>query len=354
MEYLRNTWYLAAWSNVIKPGELFPRTLLDRPVVFFRDAGGGVVALDDRCPHRFAPLSLGKLDGERLRCGYHGLEFDRCGACVHNPHGAGRIPPAAKVRTHPVVERYGGVWFWAGDEEPDTGLIPDFSQLDDETYVTRRDHLVMEAPYGLIIDNLLDCSHTSFLHDGVLGNAEMLPVRTEVVQDGTTVRVIRYAKSVPPPGMFDMLFRNDKQPVDTWTNFRWDPPSHLLLDAGVTAPGRPNAEGTGYFGTHILTPETTTTTHYHTAATRWGVQPGTESEEIRLKISDLRRFAFQQQDEPMIRAQHRNIQAFRSEELRPVPLETDKGVVRYQRIMDQLLAAERERRCSAASSGDGA
>lgn len=108
MEYLRNTWYLAAWSGDIKPGELFPRTLLDRPLVFFRNSAGAVFALDDRCPHRFAPLSMGKLDNDRVRCGYHGLEFDSSGACVRNPHGAGKIPRAAQIRSHPVAERYGG------------------------------------------------------------------------------------------------------------------------------------------------------------------------------------------------------------------------------------------------------
>ncbi|NKQ56987.1 aromatic ring-hydroxylating dioxygenase subunit alpha [Amycolatopsis sp. K13G38] len=349
MDYLRNTWYLAAWSEDIKDGKLFPRTLLERPLVFFRDTDGTVVALDDRCPHRFAPLSMGKLDGGRLRCGYHGLEFDSAGTCVRNPHGAGRIPRAALVRSHPVVERFGGVWYWAGDKEPDPALIPDFARLDDDAQVTRRDHLVMDAPYDLIIDNLLDCSHTSFLHDGMLGNAEMLPVPTEVIQDGTTIRVVRWARSVPPPGMFDMLFRGDGAPVDTWTDFRWDPPSHLLLDVGVTPPGRPKEEGTGYFGTHILTPETATTTHYHTAAARWGIQPGTESSGVRLKVSDMRRFAFEEQDEPMIRAQHRTIQAFGADAPRPVLLETDAGVVRWHRIMDELLAAEREDNAPAAN-----
>jgi len=343
MDYLRNTWYLAAWSADVRAGELFPRTLLDRPMVIFREESGQVAILEDRCPHRFAPLSLGRLSGDRVTCGYHGLQFDSSGACVANPHGNGRVPRSAVVPTRTAVERHGAIWMWAGEEEPDPALIPDFSKLDSDEYVTRRDHLVMDAPFDLIIDNLLDCSHTSFLHDGILGNSEMLGVRTEVVQEGTTVRVIRRADSVLPPGMFDMIFKADGKPVDTWTDFRWDPPSHLLLDVGVTEPGRPHDEGAGYFGTHVLTPETATTTHYHTAATRWGVRPGTESEEVRLKISDMRRFAFEEQDEPMIRAQHRNIQAFADDGLRPVLLETDAGVTRWHQVMDELLAAERQR-----------
>lgn len=344
MEFLRNTWYLVAWSGEVEPDGLLARTVLERPLVLVRDAEGDLAALDDRCPHRFAPLSRGRFDGRTITCGYHGLEFDTAGRCIRNPHGAGKVPRAATVGRHPVVERHGAVWMWAGDREPDLSTIPEFARLDTDDSTTRRDHLVMDVPYDLIVDNLLDCSHTSFLHDGILGNEGMLDTATEVRQVGNTVNVIRSSESVPPPGMFDMLFHNDGAPVDTWTDFRWDPPSHLLLDVGVTAPGRPREEGVGYFGTHILTPETVTTTHYFTTASRWGVRPGTESEEMRLKISDMRRFAFEEQDEPMIRAQHANIAAFARSDVapaRPVLLETDSGVVRWHRIMETLMAAER-------------
>ena len=345
MEYLHNTWYFAAWSDRIEAGKLFPRTIIDTPIVFTRRSDGRVSALDDRCPHRFAPLSMGRIEGDRIVCGYHGLEFDGSGACVRNPHPSGKIPMAARVRSYPVVEKHSGVWIWMGERAADPALIPDFSKLDDTSggpAVTRRDHIVMDVPYDLIVDNLLDCSHTSFLHDGLLGNQPMIAAPTRIRQQGNTINVTRYACNVPPPGMFDMLFRQDGAPVDCWTDFRWDAPSCLLLDVGVTPPGQPKEEGTGFFGTHILTPETDTTTHYHFAATRWNIQAHTEHEDMRQKISDLRRFAFEEQDEPMIRAQHRNRLRMAPEELRPVMLETDVGVVRWRRVMDQLIAAERQ------------
>lgn len=344
MDYLLNTWYFAAWAEQIKPGVLFPRTVIGRPLVFTRRGNGAVSALDDRCPHRFAPLSMGRVEGDRIICGYHGLEFDGSGACVRNPHPSGKIPAAARVRSYPVVEKHSGLWIWMGERAADPGLIPDFAKLDDTSKgpaVTRRDHMVMDVPYDLIVDNLLDCSHTSFLHDGILGNEPMIAAPTTIEQAGNTINVKRFARNVPPPGMFDMLFRQDGAPVDCWTDFRWDAPSCLLLDVGVTPPGRPREEGTGYFGTHILTPETATTTHYHFAATRWNIRPDSEDEATREKISDLRRFAFEEQDEPMIRAQHRNIRMSDPADLKPVMLETDLGVVRWRRIMDQLRAAER-------------
>src|SRR5947207_11438674 len=109
--YLRNAWYVAAWSGELAPGRLVARTLLDEPVVLFRDDAGDPCALLDRCPHRFAPLSLGKLmdGGARLACPYHGLQFDREGVCRHNPHGAGA--GSISVRAFLVVERYGVISF---------------------------------------------------------------------------------------------------------------------------------------------------------------------------------------------------------------------------------------------------
>src|SRR5260221_13396041 len=126
MEFLRNAWYVALWSEALKPGELTARTILDERLVFFRRADGSAAALTDRCPHRFAPLHLGHLlPGDRIRCGYHGLEFDSFGACVRNPHGAGKIPATAQVRTFPVVEKHTAVWVWMGESPADLSTIPD-------------------------------------------------------------------------------------------------------------------------------------------------------------------------------------------------------------------------------------
>lgn len=101
MEFLRNTWYLVAWSGELTPDTMLSRTVLERPLLLTRDADGRPVALDDRCPHRFAPLSRGRFDGRTITCGYHGLEFDTSGACVRNPHGAGGGPARRRGhRTH--------------------------------------------------------------------------------------------------------------------------------------------------------------------------------------------------------------------------------------------------------------
>ena len=271
--YLRNTWYVAMWSEELVRGELVARTILNEPIVFFRREDGSVVALRDRCAHRSAPLSMGKvLPGDRLQCPYHGLEFGAEGHCVHNPHGDGRIVAANRVRSFPVAEKDRLVWIWTGDRQPDATAIPDFSVLDtdDELAITRRDRITVHANYELVTDNLLDLSHTSYLHEGILGNLEMVDAEITVKQDGDTVTVGRASKNSAIPGMFKALMPGYER-VDKWNTIRWTAPSNLLLRSGVVAPDGAPESGTGYYGIHLLTPETDSSTHYHFAAVRWNI-----------------------------------------------------------------------------------
>jgi vanillate O-demethylase monooxygenase subunit len=173
--YLRNAWYVAAWTDDLAEGRLLDRTIMQEPIVLYRTADGRVAALQDRCPHRFAPLHMGKIvGGDRVQCPYHGLEFDAAGACVRNPHGNKNIPPRARVRSYPVTEKHKAIWIWMGEAPADPAKVPDFGVLDNvpELHATKRDRITIRANYELIIDNLLDLSHTSYLHDGILGNAD--------------------------------------------------------------------------------------------------------------------------------------------------------------------------------------
>src|SRR5687768_12079412 len=98
--FLRNAWYVAAWSKELNEGTLPVQMLGDR-VVLYRKTDGKVAALEDACPHRKLPLSMGRIKGDHIECGYHGLTFDCSGTCVKVP-GAAHIPPSAQVRSYPV------------------------------------------------------------------------------------------------------------------------------------------------------------------------------------------------------------------------------------------------------------
>ena len=126
--YLRNAWYVAAWADDLGDGQVLGRTILKEPVVLYRMANGEVAAIQNRCSHRFAPLSMGKIvGGNRLQCPYHGLEFDASGACVLNPHGNKHIPSRAHIRGFPVTEKHKAIWIWMGDQPADPAKVPDFS-----------------------------------------------------------------------------------------------------------------------------------------------------------------------------------------------------------------------------------
>src|SRR5262245_38697498 len=112
--FARNHWYLAAWSHEIGRGP-FARRIANEPIVFWRTEAGAPVAFEDRCPHRLAPPSLRKLIGDTLQCRYHGVTFDATGACVRIPAGDA-IPPGAHVKSYQLVERWGAIWLWLGEE----------------------------------------------------------------------------------------------------------------------------------------------------------------------------------------------------------------------------------------------
>jgi phenylpropionate dioxygenase-like ring-hydroxylating dioxygenase large terminal subunit len=242
--FLRNAWYVAGWSTEVKPHTLFERTIIGESLLFYRQANGRPVALDNRCPHRFAPLHRGKLLGEVVECLYHGLRFDAQGRCVYNPHGDGTIPKTACVRSFPVVEQDDLLWVWMGDPtRAKAALIPDFNCHTDPNFPTVGGVIEMHANYELITDNLMDLSHVEFVHEGVLSSEAIKRGEHEILQHGTTIYSNRWCPNGMAPPTWDRMFGNYGKPVDHWLYMRWDAPAHMLLDVGITPAGRPRAEG---------------------------------------------------------------------------------------------------------------
>ena len=342
--YVRNAWYVAAWSDDIADGQVVARTIMGERVALYRKANGDVAAIEDRCAHRFAPLSMGKVvSGDRIQCPYHGLEFDGTGACVYNPHGSKNIPPRARVKSYPVVEKHKAIWIWMGDAPADAGKVPDFGVLDNvpELHTTKRDSIVISANYQLIIDNLLDLSHTSYLHEGILGNQDTVELEITVEQDGDDVVVGRHATNSAPPGMFAQFWPNHPPRVDKFTKMRWMAPSTLRLVTGICKMGASPDTGTGYHAIHMLTPENERSTLYHFTAVRFGVMTTDDklNRDLQTKVAEMRRFAFEEQDAPVIEAQQKIIESA-DKPLEPVILAIDIGPVRYKRILGKMLEAE--------------
>ena len=340
MNYLRNTWYAAAWSEDLGPVPL-PRTLLDEPLVFLRGANGNPVALADRCPHRFAPLSLGKRVGDSLQCAYHGLRFGMDGKCVHNPHGP--IPPTARVKNYPLLERYGMVWIWMGEASlANPALLADFGVIaDTDRFAVGRSAFKTNANYQLGIDNLLDLSHAQFLHP-LLGNADSSErTRFSTRTEGNTVWSLNHMPQEPVTKLFQMLWESDAPVGDRRAHMRWDPPSNLLLEVGFTECGRPASEGATMWSAHLLTPETERSTHYFWAGARDSRRDDAElGEKIRLAIPA----AFVSEDGPMIAACQERMGTVDLMELRPLLLKSDAAAVSARRVLAKLIDQERAER----------
>ena len=341
LPWVTDAWYAALWGERLPAGTLVARTLLNTEIVLFRGENGPA-ALEDCCMHRFVPLHLGKVEDGRVRCGYHGLQYDAQGACVHNPHGTGKLP-AGRVRSFPAVEKHGMIWVWMGNGTADPAKVPDLSAFDaiPVRYHAKRDYIPVAASYRLVLDNLLDLSHVSFVHPGVIGTDDMTAVEDMTVrEEADAVTVTRSWPGISISANLRRMYRGIGERADKWNDLTWNAPCNVTLSAGYAEPGALRETGAGIISAHLLTPETVATTHYHFSAARIRVAPDEEDEnaEVLAEFSRVRRFAFEEQDAPIIAAQQRKIDAIGNR--RPVLIAVDDGAVRYNRILNRMLEAQ--------------
>lgn len=335
MAFLMDIWYQAAWSEEIVDGQPLARTIAGVPVVLFRTSNGSLSALHDQCPHRFAPLSLGKVEGDTIRCGYHGLAFDKAGQCVDNLHGP--VLRAARTRSYPVEERHEAVWIWLGNaDKADPSFIRDLSMLDDTPDTAKfRGNMPTKANYLLIMDNILDLSHANSLHLESLGP---LPpgFRMEVAEQDGGVEVTWLAENVEPTLLAQAVL-GKPIPVNQRLNASWRAPSVIILDGGSMLPGdnQPYIELTRAI--HSMTPETERTSHYFYAVTR---TTDLDNVEMTNAVKAMTLKAFAGEDKPMIEAQQERMGTADFWELKPALFSVDSGAVRARRRIDAMLAAE--------------
>lgn len=335
--FLRNAWYVAAWDDEVSD-QLMSRQLLNERILLYRSESGDPIALGNECPHRFAPLHMGKRFGDVVECGYHGLRFDRTGSCVFNPHGTGVIPTAARVKSYAVEERHGAIWIWMGNPALATSAsIPDFSHLTDPGYRTLRGNIMVQAAYDLMVDNLMDASHGQFVHNDLAGTTAFNRMKPELTQVGSTVHVKISLPAGNVPRSFAEYLDPSIQIVDTWVEFQWDAPCMLQNRTGLAPAGEDRAKGAEKRGSHLITPETETTSHYFFAHSRSFKQ---EDRAVDDAIRNWQRVAFSEQDSPMIEACQKIIGNRSINDLKPVMLSSDIGVVRWRRVFSELLKQE--------------
>lgn len=337
MTFLKNTWYAAGFAEDFSRTPV-RRMLLENDLVFYRRESGELVALGNRCPHRFAPLHRGQVIGDTLRCAYHGLQFAPTGECVHNPIGDGKIPRAATTKAWQVAERDGLVWLWFGDEPADESKIRRYPQFTDPSFETVQGTLHVRAEYQLVVDNLLDLSHAEFLHPYLATEGFNRRTQYSLEQEGVNVIAKNWRPNEPITALWRLGFlENVPSTVDHRSIVSWLPPSTLHIEIGVTRVGRPSSEGPVSHAAHVVTPETAGSCHYFW---KWARNFRLGEAEFARTLQGNIQSAFETEDEPMIEAQYECMGGQPLEAMKPVLLPTDSGSMRARRVLKQLIEAQ--------------
>ncbi len=332
MAYIQNIWYVAAHVEEIaeKP---CGRSILDTPVVLYRTESGKAVALNDLCPHRFAPLHDGIVIGEAIRCPYHGLQFDETGQCVDMPLGD-PAPPRACVTPYPLVERYGMLFIWMGDrDKADPGLIPDFSRFESKETGWFRFHLHAKANYQLLVDNLLDLTHPEFLHPMIGSKGWAKNTTYDIKQDGPRIDIHGKAVDVPTSKILDMS-RPEMTGVGESNQMEtWHAPSSILLDVDFITDGGKDLSRSG----HFLTPETESSTHYFVIG---GQSQDPSNEEMTAGMREGIKHVFATEDIPILEAQQKAIGDRDLLKMNPAILRSDQSAVLARRYVAAKIREE--------------
>ncbi len=338
--YVRNGWYVASWSADLAEAKPLPMAILGEPIVIFRSAGR-LAALEDRCVHRLAPLSLGRCEGENLRCMYHGLLFAPDGRVIEIP-GQDLIPEKARVRSYPVVDRHDWIWIWMGDPAlADEALIPSAVGGSDPSWVLGCGQLDYKAEARLINDNLLDFSHLSYVHaNSFQATEDWARSRPQVNVLERGVRFSRWLTSSPR-----MRAREGQGLCDAWSSYDFLVPGVLLMSSGAYPEGTAERLGFGApdpdlpadgvtFTSQAVTPMGRQSARYFFS---WGPRKGQGDEAVRDVLMGIAAQAFAE-DKAMIEAQQQVINA--TPGYRVMPTSADQGVIAFHKIVEQLIRQE--------------
>ena len=172
-------WYPLAWSRELKRGRTLGRRFGGEPIVLVRARSGAVFALEDRCAHRQVPLHAGVVDGETLRCCYHGWTYDCTGSCIDVPYlNKARAPNG--VRSFPCREQGGLIFVFPGSADRAAARpVPELPAASSPRYKTRRFGDEVSCHYSFLHENLMDMNH-QFLHRRLMGDvrARLMASRT--------------------------------------------------------------------------------------------------------------------------------------------------------------------------------
>lgn len=348
--FVRNCWYVAGFSHEFPGDRIESRRIAGEPVAFYRRSDGRLAALADRCAHRHAPLSLGRIEGDDLRCMYHGLKFDPSGTCIEIP-GQQRIPDGSCVRSYPLVDRGGWVWIWMGDSDAcDPGLIPPVCDFDDPEWVQSSGQLDYDAPYELINDNLLDLSHLAFVHadsfGATTGWSDRQP-RHVLLDRG--IRVERWIEAAPPIPPLPQLAASDT--VDIRSCYEFHIPGIFLMRTSFHRTGAAEAADWGdpvdeeLFAHYSCQSVTPVDAHRSRTLFSWGPAAAFGDMAMAQQMIAMADHAFRE-DKVIIEAQFANLDERSSAPM--LATQADKPLTLFRGLMQKARKRERDDAASGA------
>jgi vanillate monooxygenase len=339
----KNTWYVACAADELTDKPL-GRTICNQRIAFYRGLEGKVAAVEDFCPHRGAPLSLGRVSEGKLVCGYHGLAMGCDGKTVSMP--GQRVGGFPAIHSYPVEERYGFVWIWPGDaSKADQALIPHMEWYDNPEWAYGGGLYHVKADYRLMVDNLMDLTHETYVHSTSIGQKEIDEVPCKTTVDGDHVVTSRFMENISAPPFWAAALRAkqlaDDVPVDRWQICRFTPPSHVMIEVGVAHAGHGGYDAPVDHKVYsvvvdFITPETDTSMHYF-----WGMARKFNPQDTQL-TADIREGQGKifSEDLEMLELQQKNLSEYPDRKL--LKLNIDAGGVQSRRVIDRIIAAEQE------------
>jgi len=331
--YALDCWYFAALAGEVGRS-LLHREILERPVLLFRTEAGQAVALEDRCPHRNVSLSLGKLEGDEVRCGYHGLCFGTRGQCTAIP-GQQTIPPKVyDIRAYPLVERYGYLWIWPGAaDKADPALIPDYAWQGEPGWTGQSDVITMKVNYRLSLENTLDLSHVGYVHGEALGATGEILTSPKVQVSNGEVSITRVRGNARPGMMFRRTLGWER--VDSRQVLRYRPPGYVTIEVAVRQTGDRESRNLALHRVAgPITPATASSHHHAVSSFRNFALDNARLTEVLVKQNrDLLA-----QDAVILEDQQRMIE--RGLYQAPRLLASDEGSAAAIRLLDALIASQ--------------
>ena len=341
-KFVKKAWYFGCWSEELVAGAAREVRLLGDSIAVYRTELGELHAIGNRCPHRFAPLHMGRVRGNALECAYHGLQFGPQGNCVFSPHHKGATPGGIKVPTYAVEERHGAIWLWAANREAaDSALIPDLSELSafPQTAVGVFPSMDVHASYELLIDNLFDPSHADWVHYGILGDGQVSHGKAKVeTVDGLIEATWHYEGQIVVP-ILRPLAPDDGSVWDSWVSARWYAPSIVCFGGGVMPTGQSRSDGTWLHTYHILVPTGPETCTYAVKNVR---NHDLDDTELTARTVEASLIAFDEQDKPMLEAQQAMMKGEAFWDLKPALLPSDGPAIVVRRALEKMIEEESE------------